>query len=444
VSLASSDLSLGMAHTVRDGWRASRSFAVAAVATTLVAHLLAMLTAAHQADVAAAGITTTTLAPLAAGLWAALALLPALGGGDSDDPLAVAAVGGGRTFTFGSRIAASLTDAGPGLFVPALALIGAAAAGWPGWLAGLALAFNGLACGQLVGAASGQLMRRIGPTWTLLVVAGLVLLTATWLVSRGWGPGAWWQASTSQSGYLVALVATGGGALVLAWWLNRPLDRTLRPSRSVPLPRGPFGALVVVMVTGIGRSVVARSTVITAALAPLLVRSAGEAATAAIALFVMAAASPVLGANGYAYDGGAAVWLLGKTSRRSLVLARLVTTSCWLMVLATVASVVGALVGAPVAVDVLPLLPLVAVGSAAAGLVPSVRRPMPVDADSFRAQAAPVVSATGALSRSCVLTVIAVTVPLWLASLLVGAYVVVAVLHALRQMRDPVALTSLT
>ena len=56
------------------------------------------------------------------------ALLPALGGGESDDPLALAAAGAGKSFRFGTRLSGSLTDAGPGFFIPALAIVGAAAA----------------------------------------------------------------------------------------------------------------------------------------------------------------------------------------------------------------------------------------------------------------------------------------------------------------------------
>jgi hypothetical protein len=432
-----------MAHQFRNGWRASRAFAVGAIAMTACLQGLAMLTAQMHASVASAGFTTTTLTPLAAGLWSALALLPALGGADSDDPMAVAAVGGGTTFTFGSRLAASLTDAGPGLFVPALALIGAAAAGWPGWLAGLAFAWNGLACGQLAGAWSAILMRRIGPTWALLVIAACVLLGATALVKGGVGPGAWWASATTQAAYVVLLLVTGVLALVAAWALNRPAERSLRPTRSIPIPNGDLAALSVVMATGIGRSIAARSTLVTAALAPLLVRSAGDQATAAIAFFVMAAAAPVLGANGFAYDAGAVVWLLGMVDSWTLLWARLISTSTWVLGLALVACLSGALVGAPVGLDVLPALPLVAVAAGAAGLYPSVHRPAATDYDSFRAQAAPVASAMGALLRASVLTIGVLILPLWLASLLVIAYTALALMHSHRELRDPIALAAL-
>ena len=189
--------------------------------------------ARHEA-VEAAGITSTSLVPLAAGLWSALALLPALGGGDSDDPLAVAAVGGGRSFTFGSRLAASVTDAGPGLFVPSLAIVGAAAGGWPGWLAGLALAWNGVAVGQLSGASSAILMRRVGPTWALLMIAALVMGVAATVVSSGVGPGRWWSAAVDSPIYLVPILLTGALALWGAWRLNRPNDRALNTPRHPP------------------------------------------------------------------------------------------------------------------------------------------------------------------------------------------------------------------
>jgi hypothetical protein len=438
------DLRIGMAHQLRTGWRTSRAFAVAAVTTTLVVHGLAMLTAANSDAVAAAGITAETLAPLAAGLWAALALLPALGGADTDDPLAVASVGGGRSFIVGSRFASSVTDAGPGLFVPALALIGAAAAGWPGWLAGLALAWNGLACGQLAGAGSVLLMRRIGPTWSLLAIGAMVLLAATVLVYGDLGPGAWWQAATTHVGYAAALFLSGVAALVAAWALHRPAERSLRPTSPVRLPQRPLPAVVVVMATGVGRSVAARSTIITAALAPLLIRSTGDEATGPIAFFVMAASAPVLGANGFAFDGGAAVWLLGKTSHWSLLWARLISTSGWVLVLAVVAALSGTLVGAPPAVGLLPALPLAAVAAGAAGLFPSVHRPASTDFDSFRAQAAPVASAMGTLARAAALTIGILALPLWGAAAMVAAYTTIAMLHAHRELRDPVSLSALT
>ena len=204
-----SDVALGMSHQFRNGWRMSRVFAVGAIVATVVMHGLAMLTAALQPYVAGSGLTVEQMLPLAAGLWSALALLPALGGGESDDPMALAAAGAGRSFRFGARFASSLTDAGPGLFVPAIALVGAAVAGWPGWLAGLALAWNGLACGQLSGASSAILVGRIGPTAALVVVAAIVLLSATVLASSGVGPGAWWLAATEQPAYVVLLVVTG-------------------------------------------------------------------------------------------------------------------------------------------------------------------------------------------------------------------------------------------
>ena len=437
------DIRLGMAHQLRIGWRTSRAFAVAAVVTTLVLQGLALLTAAQYEAVAAAGIPPSALVPLAAGLWAALALLPALGGGNSDDPLAIAAIGAGRSFTFGSRLAASLTDAGPGLFVPSLAIVGAAAAGWPGWAAGLALAFNGVAVGQLTGASSALLMRRLGPTWALLIIAGLVLTTAAVVVSSGVGPTRWWSAATGSATYLLLVVLAGLAALWAAWRLNRPNDRTLKAPRPVRLPTAPLPALVVVMVAGIGRSVAARSTIITAGLAPLLVRGAAANATATIAFFVMAAGAAVLGANGFAYDGGAAVWLLGKVSHRVLVVARLMATSAWALALAIVACISGALIGAPVAWADMPALGLVAVATGAAGLVPSVKRPVPTDFDSFRTQAAPVVSALGALSRASLLTIGVMTLPLIVSAPIVVLYTGVALTHTLRLLRDPVPLAAL-
>jgi hypothetical protein len=437
------DIRLGLVHQLRTGWRTSRPFAVAAVATTTVLHVLALVTAANYGAVQAAGITTASLVPLAAGLWSALALLPALGGGDSDDPLAVAAAGGGRSFTFGTRLAASLTDAGPGLFVPSLAIVGAAAGGWPGWLAGLALAWNGVAVGQLAGASSAILMRRVGPTWALIIIAGLVLVAAAVVVSSSFGPGRWWSAAVTTSAYIVPILATGALALWGAWRLNRPNDRALKAPRSIRLPRQPVLALAIAMAAGIGRSVAARSTVITAALAPLLVRGAGSDATTAIAFFVAAAASAVLGANGFAYDGGAAVWLLGKIGHWSLVAARLVATATWILALALVATISGFLTGAPLVVTALPSLALVAIGAAAAGLVPSIKRPMATDFDSFRTQAAPVVSAVGTLGRSALLTVGVLARPGWIAVALVAGYTLIAVVHAHRLLADPVPLASL-
>ena len=120
----------------------------------------------------------------------------------------------------------------------------------------------------------------------------------------------------------------------------------VRPGRTVRIPRRSFAALLVVMLVGVSRSVMARSTLITAILTPLLVRSAGQEVTASIAFFVTAAAAAVLGANGFAYDGGAAVWLLGKAGRLQLLAARLITTTIWAFLLSLVAATSAALVGA--------------------------------------------------------------------------------------------------
>lgn len=439
-----SDLLLGMHHQFRNGWRTSRPFAVAAMVTTVVLHGLAILTAVMHTYVVSAGVTVAQMVPLAAGLWSALALLPALGGGESDDPMALAAARAGRSFRFGARLASSLSDAGPGLFVPAIALIGAATAGWPGWIAGLALAANGVACGQLSGAGSAWLVGRIGPTGALATVAVLVLLAATVLTSGGIGPGAWWQAASDQPAYVALLLLTGLLSLLGAWALNRPADQVLRPSRSVRIPRWPFGAVLVAMLAGVTRSVMARSTLVTALIAPLLVRSAGQEVTMSIAFFVTAAAAAVLGANGYAYDGGASVWLLGKSGRWQLLVARLITTGVWALLLSLVAAASAALVGAPPGVHLLPPLVLVAIGAAAAGIVPSVRRPTPTDFDSFRAQPAPVASAMGTLTRSVAVTVAVLVLPLPAAAAVVAAYTALALVHARLVLRDPVALASLT
>ena len=96
-----------MGHQFRNGWRMSRVFAVGAVVATVVMHGLAMLTAALQPSLAGSGLTVEQMLPLAAGLWSALALLPALGGGESDDPMALAAAGAGRSFRFGARFGSS-------------------------------------------------------------------------------------------------------------------------------------------------------------------------------------------------------------------------------------------------------------------------------------------------------------------------------------------------
>jgi hypothetical protein len=441
--MASGDVALGMRHQLRNNWRTSRAFAIGAIVGTIVMHGLAMVTAVLHRYVSDAGVTTAEMLPLAAGLWSALALLPALGGGESDDPMALAAVRAGRSFRFGTRFASSLTDAGPGLFIPAIALIGAATAGWPGWLAGLALAWNGLACGQLSGASSAILVRRIGPTGALLTVGGAILLAATVLAASGMGPGAWWLAAIDQPAYVALLVGTGALALLGALVLNRPAEQTLRAGRSVRIPCHPFAAVLVAMLAGVSRSVMARSTLITAVLTPLLVRSAGQEVTASIAFFVTAAAAAVLGANGFAYDGGAVVWLLGKAARSQLLAARLVTTMVWAFGLAMVAALSAALVGAAPPLDLLPQLVLVAMAAASAGLVPSVRRPTPTDFDSFRAQPAPVSSAMGTLTRSVALTVAVLALPLWGGVMVVVGYAAFSFLHARRLMADPVDLAAL-
>jgi hypothetical protein len=86
----------------------------------------------------------------------------------------------------------------------------------------------------------------------------------------------------------------------------------------------------------------------------------------------------------------------------------------------------------------------VAIAAAAAGLVPSVSRPTPTDFNSFRAQPAPVASAMGTLARSVALTVLVLAVPLPAAVAAVAAYTALALWHAGRILRDPVALASLT
>lgn len=444
MTVPGADVRLGLRHQWRSTWRAHRAFAFGAVVATVVLHAFALLTAALHDRLPDTGQTTVHTLPLAAGLWSALALLPALGGGEADDPMALAAAGAGRSFRFGARLGSSLTDAGPGLFIPAIAIIGAVAAGWPGWLAGIALAFNGLACGQLSGASSSLLVRRVGPTMALGIIAGIVLLAATVLAASGLGPGSWWQTATQQPVYAALLVATGVLALVGAWALNRPAELVLRPGRTVPIPRNRFAAVLVAFGLDVNRSVMARSMIVTAVLTPLLVRTAGTEVTASIAFFVTAAAAAVLGANGYAYDGGAAVWLLGKTSRWHLLVARVLVTAAWALALAFVAAASAALAGAAPPIDLLPQLVLTAFAAALAGLVPSVRRPTPTDFDSFRAQPAPVSSAMGTLGRSVLLTVAVLAVPLPWAVALVVAYAVVVGVHARSILRDPVALAALT
>ena len=437
------DVTLGMRHQFRNGWRMSKGFAIGAISATLILHGFALLAAALHGQYETSTVTATRVLPLAAGLWSALALLPALGGGESDDPMALAAAGAGRSFRFGARLVSSLTDAGPGLFVPALALIGAAVAGWPGWLAGLALAWNGLACGQLSGAASAILVSRVGPTAALVIVSGTILVSATVLAGSGYGPGAWWEGAVTQPGYVVVLIVTGIAALVGAWALNRPAEQIAAATRTVRIPRRSFAALLVVMLAGVSRSVMARSTLVTAILTPLLVRSAGSEVTASIAFFVTAAAAAVLGANGFAYDGGAAVWLLGKASRTAMLWARLITTTLWAFLLSLVASGSAALVGAAPPLALLPQLILVAIGAAAAGLVPSVGRPAATDFNSFRAQPAPVASAMGTLGRSVALTAAVLATPLPVGVLIVAAYTAIALVHARWILRDPVALAAL-
>jgi hypothetical protein len=438
-----SDIRLGMRHQFRNGWRMSRAFAVGALVATAVLQGLAILTAALHERLGETGVTVDMVLPLAAGLWSALALLPALGGGESDDPMALAAAGAGRSFRFGTRFASSLTDAGPGLFVPALALVGAAVGGWPGWLAGLALAWNGLAFGQLSGAASAILVTRIGPTAALIVVSTAILLSATVLAASGIGPGAWWLAATSAPAYNLVLAITGLLALAGAWALNSPAEQIVRPGRTLSIPRAPFAAVLVTTLAGVSRSVMARSTIVTAVLTPLLVRSAGQEVTTSIAFFVTAAGAAVLGANGFAYDGGAPVWLLSKAARLHLLAARLITTFLWAFLLALIAAASAALVGAAPSPSMLPQLALAALGAAAAGLVPSTTRPTTTDFNSFRAQPAPVASAIGTLFRSVALTTVVLFTPLPLSAAVVGLYVAVALAHARWVLRDPVALAAL-
>lgn len=443
-ALETADIRLGMRHQLRSVWRTSRGFAIGAVVFSVVLHGLAIVVAAMHSRVPETGVTVEQMMPLAAGLWAALALLPALGGGESDDPTALAAARAGRSFRFGARLASSLTDAGPGLFIPAIALVGAAAAGWAGWIAGLVLAVNGLACGQLSGASSAALVARVGATGALIVVAILVLLAATVLGATGLGPGSWWRSATEQRLYLIPLVVTAILALFGAWALNRPAERAVGGSHRVPIPSNDFAAVFVAVVTGCSRSLMARSMIITAVLTPLLVRAGGQEVTTSIAFFVTAAVAAVFGANGFAYDGGANVWLLSKTGRWNMVVARLLTTTIWALSLSVVAAASAALVGAAPPLDLLPQFVLVSVAAAACGLAPAAKRPTPTDFDSFRAQPAPVPSAMGTLARSVVLTLAILVVPLPAAVLITAAYVAFACGHARWYLRDPVALAALT
>ena len=439
-----SDTLLGMRHQWISTWRTSRGFAIGAIAASIAMHGLAILVAAVHGSLPDNLLTSETVLPLAVGLWSALALLPALGGGESDDPLALAAAGAGKSFRFGARLSGSLTDAGPGFFIPALAIVGAAAAGWPGWLAGLSLAWNGVAAGQLSGALAAQLVRRIGATTALLAMAALILITATVLATSGIGPGAWWLFATAQPAYDLLLLGSGVLALVAARWLNRPAEVVVRPARPLAVPRSTLGAVTLAMWVGVSRSIMARSTLITAVLAPLLVRSSGQLVTQTIAFFVTAAAAAIVGANGFAYDGGAPVWLLGKASHGTLLVGRLVTTGLWALVLAVVAAISSALVGARMTWAMAPSLLLVVVAAAAAGLVPSVHRPTPTDYNSFRSQPAPVASAVGTLARAMALTTVVIMCPLPIAAVVVGCYTAFALLHAYRSMRDPVPLAALT
>ena len=65
------DVTLGMRHQFRNGWRMSRAFAVGAIVGTVVMHGLAILTAAMYGRIADAGVTAAQVLPLAAGLWSA-------------------------------------------------------------------------------------------------------------------------------------------------------------------------------------------------------------------------------------------------------------------------------------------------------------------------------------------------------------------------------------
>jgi hypothetical protein len=68
---------------------------------------------------------------------------------------------------------------------------------------------------------------------------------------------------------------------------------------------------------------------------------------------------------------------------------------------------------------------------------------MSTDFDSFRTQTAPVVSAMGTLARSSALTVGALVLPLWASLAVIALYAILAVVHSLRLLRDPVALAGL-
>ena len=68
MSLMTGDIRLGVAHQLRNVWRSSRIFVVAALTVTVLLHLTAMITAQLHRYIADADVAPAVLVPLAAGL----------------------------------------------------------------------------------------------------------------------------------------------------------------------------------------------------------------------------------------------------------------------------------------------------------------------------------------------------------------------------------------
>lgn len=431
---------LGVRHQARVVWRSSRPFAVGAmfgaVLFSSIAALVAYMQSVSPVPVPFIGVSLIGVT------WFSLLVLPAIGGGGDDDASALASVPAGKSFRSGVHFLSTASDLASGVLVPALGTLGAFVASWPGWLAGLAMGLLGLVAGQVTGAAAARMTARTGSAVSLLVTCGLSAVLVRYGSTSG--PGAWFEALVHHPMSYVALVV----ALVLLWVAARALTDThpfaSRRARTRHLPAPPSLALFAASLSGVTRALVARNSLLTVVLVPLFARAVGMQPGTTLPLVLTVSACVMAGANGFSYDGGGASWVLGRVGFRRVLLVRYAVAATWVAVVASVALSVSLAVGAPVTWTTGAQMLLVTAGGAAAGLVPSVKRPSSVDLDLPRAQPAPPASAVGVMFRTLILAGLASFLPLAFASIVVGGYVSFALWHAARLGSDPTALAALS
>lgn len=427
----------GLAHQWKVIFRGGRALALVGLVGLLgIMGVSALTTWAAQAYAVDAG--QVDLLAVMSATWLALVLLPAVGGG-GDDTEGIHAVAAGKPFRAGIHLASATSDVSVLLLVPSLALLGGLELGWAGWVAGLFLGILGVLAGQVLGAGAARLTNAVGPSVTLLTVAGLSMLAIR--LSEQVGLASWVERlAISSWNYLYWAVASAA-LLVATVALTDRHPRSFTRSRDRALPQGAFKALVASSFFGVSRSLVARNALLTALIVPVLGQAVGLPIGAGLALLVTSSAAVMVGANAFAYDGAAPAWLLSRVEFSTVLKARYLVALCWVSLvglgcLMAVWAVGGSLDGAY-------LILVAASAGAAAGLVPSVKRAQPVDLDMARAQPASPISAFGVLIRTMALVGAAFV---WLpaGAILVVVYTWLAFKRAGRLGEDPVALASLS